>query len=82
MGHFSAQLRFPLAAASRQPLAAEIADFPGESELGQLRQGSRENRLVAGALARRPEGSADRVIDERRARRRDLAHDVVRGADN
>jgi hypothetical protein len=38
--------------------------------------------LVALAIVRRPEGAADWMIDERRARWRDSAHNVVRGADD
>ena len=77
--HFGAQLRFPLATASGGPLAADIADFSAVTEPRQLRQGSRKHRMAARAVVRRPESAADRMVHECRARRRDLAHDIVCG---
>jgi len=80
--HFGAQFRFPLAAASGRPLAADVADFAAVTEPRQLRQCSRKHRMAARAVVRRPESAADRMIDECRARWRDLAHDVVCGTND
>jgi hypothetical protein len=82
MEHLGAQLGFPVASAAGQPLAVQIADLSRRCELRQLAQRSRQDRLVTHAVARRTEGSADGMIDERCARRDDFAHDVMGGADD
>ena len=82
MEHFGAQRRLPVSASPRQPLAAEIADLPGESELWELGQGPCQNRLVTRAFMGRSECPSDWMIDKRSARRRDLAHNVMRRADH
>ena len=82
MEHFDAQRLFPLAAPVSRPLAAKIANLTGRSKLWQLRQRSHEDRFVTLAVVWRTERSADRVIGECRARRSNLAHDVVSRADD
>jgi hypothetical protein len=76
------ELGFPFASTARQPLAAEIADLAAGSELRQLGQRAAQDGAAASAVMRRPERSADRMIDKRRARRGDCAHNVVRSADH
>jgi hypothetical protein len=63
-------------------LAAKIADLTRAGELRQLGERFAQDNLITQAILRRPEGAAHRMIDERRARRRDFAHDVVGGADH
>ena len=48
----------------------------------RLGQCAAKNYFAALPIMGRPEGAADRMIDEGRARRRDPAHDVVRRADH
>jgi len=80
--HFGAQLVLPDAAGVGRPVAAEVVNLTGAREFRQLGQCSGKNRLVALAIVGRSEGAADGMIDERRARRRDFAHDVVCRADD
>lgn len=82
MEHLGAELGLPLAPAAREPLAAQIANLSGRCELRQLLQRSCQYRLVTLAIVRRAEGTADRMVDERSARRDDFAHDVVGRADD
>jgi hypothetical protein len=82
MEHLGTQLGFPLPPAAREPPAAQIANPSGRCELRQLLQRSGQYRLVTFAIVRRAEGAADRMIDERGARRDDFAHDVVCRADD
>jgi hypothetical protein len=63
-------------------LAAKVADLTRAGELRQLGERFAKDNLITQAVIRWPEGAAHRVIDERRARRGDLAHDVVGGADH
>ena len=48
----------------------------------ELRQRALQHRALPRPLMRRPEGPADRMIDERGAGRDDFAHDVVRRPDH
>jgi len=80
--HFRAQFRLPGAAAVGRPIAMEIADLAGAREMRQLGQRPAKNNFVALPIMGRPEGAADRMINEGCARRCDPAHDVVRRADH
>jgi len=60
----------------------KIADLAGAREIRQLGQRPAKNNFAALPIAGRPEGAADRMIDEGGARRCDPAHDVVRRADH
>jgi len=82
MEHLGAQFGFPFAAGAGQPLTAQVADSTGCSELRQLLERPGQYSLMTLGIARRAEGPADGMIDERGARRNDFTHDVVRGADH
>ena len=80
--HFRAQFGLPGAAAVGRPIAMKIADLAGAREMRRLGQRPAKNNFVALPIMGRPEGAADRMIDEGGARRCDPAHDVVRRADH
>lgn len=82
MEHFGAQLVFPCPATGGQPFTAEIANLARRRKHGEFCQRPRQNRSFACGVVGRTEGSADRMVDKGRARRRHLAHDVAHSADH
>lgn len=80
MEHFRAQFLFPGTAATGRPVKSWVADRTGFGEVRQLRQYPRQDCFVARTVMGCPEGTTDGVIDEHRARRRNLAHNVEGGA--
>jgi hypothetical protein len=64
MQHFRAQFGLPGAAAVGRPIAMEIADLAGAREMRQLGQRPAKNSFITLPIMGRPEGAADRMIDE------------------
>jgi len=80
--HFGAQFVFPGAASAGEPFTAEIPNFTGCRKFRQFSERAGEDCLIAHPImgwAKRP---SDRVVDERRPRRPDFAHDVVSRSDH
>ena len=63
-------------------MAAEVTNLTPACKLWQLIERFKQHSLIAQAVVRRTEGAANRMIDERGARRRDFAHDVMGRADH
>jgi hypothetical protein len=74
--HFRAQFVLPGAAAVDCPLKSRVVNLSGLGEVRQLRQHPTQDRFIAPALMGWAEGAAHRMIDEDRARRRNLANNI------